>query len=452
MSWSADRWRFHSKEGRFAEIPRIPRIKDLPMDAARPTSWRLSEDEVRRRFAWGVQQGVPYWIWPASSIPDWQSALFEIERVARQTLSSGRCDVPLRGKADDIGIAAYTSGMGPLMGYWISAGLLHAPGATEEVLALHYRHNSIRMERLAEQSSRAVAHLTDGGVKVTVLKGLHTAFTCFPMPGTRPTSDIDLMIPPQDKPAADRILRDLNYRPEHSLTEPAEQFWRHVSSSVVPQSLSYVHQDDPWGIDLHTSANRRYAQGAPVIRFDELIDFVEFGRWPLCQGARTLEPAAAVLFLACHASCHFSNLRMLRLVEMVLVIRESQRLPKWTWNEVVELGLQTKTLASAYPALALAETLAPGTVPENVLWKCKSDAPRAVVHVVANLSPATAHRMVRCSLQERYMWTSSLHGKIKQLLYDVVPLDQPFRSWAKIFKIRIWRILRGRLSLRSSNS
>src|SRR3990170_216555 len=135
-----------------AKVTRIPKVLELQMEAALPTSSRLSEDEVRSRFAWGVQQGVPYWVWPANSIQGWQSALFEIERVARQILSSGRCDVPLRGEADDIGIAAYTSGMGPLLGHWISAGLLQATGATEQVLALHYWHNSIRMHRLAEQS------------------------------------------------------------------------------------------------------------------------------------------------------------------------------------------------------------------------------------------------------------------------------------------------------------
>jgi hypothetical protein len=425
---------------------------ELQMNTAFPAASRLNENEVRSRFAWGVQQGVPYWLWPANSIPDWQSALCEIERVTRQILGSGRCDVPLHGEAEDVGIAAYTSGMGPLLGYWISAGLLDAPQDTEGVLELHYRHNSIRMERLAEQSSRAVAHLTGGGVKVTVLKGMHTAFTCFPTPGTRPTSDIDLMIPPEDKPAADWILRELDYLPERALTEPDEQFWRHVSSSVVPQSLSYVHLDDPWGIDLHTSANRRYARGAPIIRLDDLVGRTASDRWSLCQNARTLPPVANILFLACHAGCHFGNLRILRLVELILAIRQSQDQPGWCWDDLVELGLRTRTLSNAYAALALADTLAPDTVPEHVLLCCRRDTPDAVVQVVAALSPATAHCIRRFSLREHYMWTSSFSGKIIQLFYDIFPADQPFGSWANRLKIRFWRIVRGRVSISSSTS
>lgn len=426
--------------------------ENLEVDGTFPETSRLTEAEVRHRFAQAVQQGTPSWLWPDSSIPEWQSALREIERATRDILDGHRCDGPLRGDAEHMGIAAYTSGMGPLLGYWIDAGLLSAPPATEAMLALHYRHNSLRMLALAERASAAVSRLIDGGVKVTVLKGMDTAFSCFPAPGTRPTSDIDLAIPAEDKAAARETLRELCYLPEHESTEPAEQFWRHVSSSRLPQSLSHVHEDDPWGIDLHTSSNRRYAQGAPLIRFDELAHRSGPGRWPLCRSAHTLDRGAAILFLACHAGCHFSNLRLVRLVELILAIRKAEAEPGWTWNDFVELGRQTETLASAYAALSLAETLSPGTVPQEVLSECRRNAPRAVVRVVAQLSPATAHSMVRCTLRERYMWTSSLRGTIKQLFFDFMPVDQPVRSWATIFKIRFWRILQGRLSISSSSS
>ena len=422
------------------------------MDAIFPATSRLTEGEVRDRFTRAIEQGTPYWLWPATSIPGWQSALFEIARATQQILTAGLPDSPLRGNANDIGLAAYTSGMGPLLGYWLEAGLLRASPITEGVLALHYRHNALRMERLAEHASRAVARLTDCGVKVTVLKGIDTAFSCFPAPGTRPTSDIDLIIPPGHKAAAQRTLRDLGYLPEHESKAPAEQFWRHASSSLLPRSLSHVHQDDPWGIDLHTSANRRYARGAPLIRFDDLIPFSGSGNWMLCQSAHTLDPGAAILFLACHAGCHFSNLRMVRLVELVLAIRRGQRQPTWDWDEVVKLGMQTQTLPSSYSALALTEALAPGTVPENVLAACKRNTPRGVVNVVARFGPATAHCMIRCTLEERYMWTSSFNGRIRQLFFDILPIDQPLSSWTKIIKIRFWRILRGRLSIISSSS
>ena len=243
------------------------------MDADLALASRLSEDEVRSRFAWGVKHATPFWLWPAISIPKWQAALFEIERATRQILSHGRCDDALHGEAEDIGIAAYTSGMGLLLGYWLSTGLLSAPQATEAVLKLHYRHNSARMQRLARQASRAVAQLTAGGVKVTVVKGMHTAFSFFPTPGSRPTSDIDLIIAPEDKAAAQRILRELAYLPEREFTLPDEQFWRHRSLCVVPQSLSLTHWDDPWGIGesklstwIFAIAYRKAMRGAAAVR------------------------------------------------------------------------------------------------------------------------------------------------------------------------------------------
>jgi hypothetical protein len=306
------------------------------------------------------------------------------------------------------------------------------------------------MRRLAKQASRAVAQLTAGGVKVTVVKGMHTAFAHFPTPGTRPTSDIDLIVSPEDKAAAQRMLGNLGYLPEQESSLPAEQFWRHSSSCVMPQSLSFTHWDDPWGIDLHTSANRRYSSGSPIIRFDSLISWEAPDRWQLCQGAHVLPVAANILFLACHAGCEFGSLRILRLVELILIIREAQRREILCWNEVIELGHETTTLPSAYAALKLANDLAPATIPEEVLVQSMKKVPAAVIRVVAGLSPATAQRVVRCGFNERYMWASSLSGKAKQLFYDIVPADHSFREAIRILKIRFWRIARARLTIGSS--
>ena len=373
------------------------------MVAAFPATSRLSEVEVRSRFAWAKRQGAPYWLWPETTVCDWQGALVEIEGLTRQILDGGSCDVTADCRPVAFGIAAYTSGMGPLLGYWQATGLLRGPRAVEEVLELHYRHNSIRMNRLAEQACRTVAHLIERGVDVMVLKGMDTAYSCFPAPGTRPTSDVDLMIPHDQKQAAEQVLRDLGFLAEHASTVPDEQFWRHVSSSKLPGSLSHVHPDDPWGIDLHTSCNRRYGAGAPVIHLDDVIAGAKSDRWALSQEARTLAPAGNILFLACHAGCHFSNLRMVRLVELVFAVRRNHTRTGWSWDEVLELGLQTGTLSSAYAALTLADNLAPGLVPRQVLAHCRKTAPDTVVQVVAGLTPATAHSVRRISLRERYM-------------------------------------------------
>ena len=417
-----------------------------------PATSRLSEIEVLSRFAWAKRQGAPNWLWPETSVLAWQGALIEIESVTRQILHGGRCDVTEDSRPEDFGIAAYTSGMGPLLGHWLSAGSLVAPPGIEEVLALHYSQNRIRMKRLAERACRIVEHLTERGVDVTVLKGMDTAFSFFPTPGTRSTSDIDLLIPPGQKQLAEKCLREMGFLPEHASRVPDEQFWRHVSSPVLPQSLSYVHQDDPWGVDLHTSTNRRYGAGAPIIRLDDLIAKTATDRWSLCRRARTLAPAGNILFLACHAGCHFSNLRMIRLVELVFAIRHDYARREWNWNDVIDLGTQTSTLSSAYAALALADDLAPGIVPASALENCRTKAPGTVVEIVIGLSPATAHCIRRISLRERYMWTSSWYGRIRQLVFDIFPADRPIGWWVELLKIRFWKVVRGRVSIDSLTS
>jgi len=413
---------------------------------------RLSEGEFGERVAWAVRRGVPQWLWPEVTTEAWQEALDSIERVSRAILTSGTAIELLRGEPAAVGVAAYTSGMGPLLGFWLSEGLLKAPKGTAELLEQHYQHNARRMERLADHAARVVTRLIEGGVPVTVMKGMHTAFACFPTLGTRPTSDIDLLIDPSRGAAARQILSELGYSLEYEATLPREQFWRHGSSAVTPQSLTLVHSDDPWGIDLHTSTNRRYAQASAIIRLDELACRLAPEGWILNRRARVMAPAATVLFLACHAGCGFGELRMLRLVELVLFIRQAEQSGAFSWDELVAMGELTATLPHAYAALHFAASLAPGAIPEHVLRQSRRDVPAAALRVIAGLTPATVHGITRCSVKERYMWTRSLSGKIRQLAHDLVPLEMPRSQVLPSLKRRLWRVVRGTLSVEASRS
>jgi hypothetical protein len=409
-----------------------------------------NEAEVRERLAWAIRQGEAHWLWPNVTIEGWQDALWQIETATRQILCEGRAKEPLAGLSRDIGIAAYTSGMGPLLGYWISRGQLAASEESSTLLQLHYRYNASRVEMLAERTLSAGAALAGNGVKVTLLKGMHTAFTCFPAPGTRPMSDIDMMIDPADQPKAAEVLATEGYRPGAKLKLPDEQLWRHEAAADFPRSLSLAHPEDPWGIDLHTSANRRYAPGSPIIRFDDLLRQTTPEAWPLAHDIQVMSPAATVLFLACHAGCGLSNLRMLRLAELVLFIRHAGERDRLSWDAILTLGTQTATLPGAYAALRLSDALAPGTVPHAVLTECEACAPKAVSRVVQCLVPATAHRFLGWSMEERYMWTTSLRGKIGQLIHEIAPTESSFRNQVLFYKRRLFRVLRGRLSFTSS--
>ena len=413
----------------------------------------LTEVEAKRRLAAAVRRGTPSWLWEDVWPGEWQAALDEIAGVTREILATGSSVASLKGAAGPIGIAAYTSGMGPLLGYWIGAGLVDAPADTRELLELHYRHNVRRMETMTNAAREVVSRLAEAGIKVTVLKVMQSASTHFPSPGARPSTDVVLYIAPADKPLAEELLRQLDYTPEAERRLPDERSWRHRLSTTWPQSLSLVHWNDPWDIDVHTSVNRRSAAGAPVIGFDDLIARGAVTYWAVNPSAAALSPPAEILFLAAHAGYTCTNLRLIRLVELALAIRSSRRDGgEGVWREIVELGEETGTLGSAYPALALTEALVPGEIPYDVLENCRGRTPATVVEVIRDLSPATGHRILRCDVRERYMWSTSLWAKIKQLLHDLVPAEQPLGAVWSIYKIRFWRVVRRRLAFRSSSS
>ena len=93
-------------------IPRLP-LDALDLDAA----------EIAARFTWARRRGHPDYLWPDVPPERWRYALEDIERVARKVLRGG--PAPIRWELDPdldakaVGVAAFTSGMGPLLGYWI---------------------------------------------------------------------------------------------------------------------------------------------------------------------------------------------------------------------------------------------------------------------------------------------------------------------------------------------
>lgn len=407
----------------------------------------LTEAQFGERVALASRRGLPQWLWPDVPTDAWHDALAGIERVSREILTSGRAVGPLTGNPEAIGVASYTSGMGPLLGYWLSEEALEAPAPVGSILAQHYRENSLRMERLAARCVQLISGLRAGAIHATVLKGMQTAFTCFPTPGSRPMSDIDLFIDSSDQDAAQRVLRELGYALEAEYTMPKEQLWRHGDSERTPQSLAFVQRDDPWGIDLHTSTNRRYAEGAPIIRLDELVSRVAPERWRLDSHAHVMAAVPEVLFLACHAGCPFGNLRMLRLVELALYIGQAERSGAFSWDEFIEIGELTATLPHAHAALYYTDLLVPGIVPDDVLRRSRVGVPAPALKVIAEFTPATVHGIARCSVTERYMWTPSLSGKVRQLAHDFVPTELPRSMVLPAIKRRIWRVLSGTLSV-----
>ena len=403
----------------------------------------LDQHAVRQRFAAALRAGNPLWLWPETTPEKWQAALFEIDLAARSILSGDPDGASLMGDPGDIGIAAFTSGMGPLLGYWANANLLKAEPAVLQVLELHLSHNRDRMDDLAKVAAAAVEAFGEAGIEVTVLKGMHTAYDYFPVPGTRPASDIDLWIKPSDARAANATLSQLGYL--LNATSFGEQNWKLPDTPAEPRSLSLVHRDGPWSIDLHTTVDCRYSTGAPMIQMDRALRAGERRTWALSPAATVLTGPALVLHLAFHASLGLTSLSMLRLTELVFVIRQLQEADGFSWEEFGELAALTGNPGCTYPALALVNVLAPGTVPDDVVRELQGAAPATVRRVIAPLSPATCQRVTRCSFEERFMWTATLGGWTREITDWLFPAIDP-STLCKIYKMRFWRLVNGTVS------
>ena len=409
--------------------------------APQQDSFDLTPDEVRRRFEWALRQGDPAWLWPEVTVEEWREACDRIADAANAVLTGEEAVLDANPLA--LGIAAYTSGTGPLLGWWIEQGQLRARSEIAALLRTHLAHNRIRSERMIAATRTIVGSLAVGGIEVAVLKGMHTGAVYFPDPATRPASDIDLLVSPADSANAEEALRANGFA--IAGRGSGDSSWRPAGGPVEPRSLSLVHSDDPWSVDLHWSLDVQPSAGARVAKFDRAAPLESKACWPANERARVLEQPLLTLYLAAHASEGLQNLTLVRLVELVLVIRSDVERGSLDWDALLDTGARIDALGLAWPALALTEQLVPGTVPGAVLQRLEASSPPAVRRVVSALTPTTAQRIGGFSIAEHFMWSRGITGRLQQFAADAVPSVSPF-EFARIYGRRIRQLLSGRVS------
>jgi hypothetical protein len=354
--------------------------------------------------------------------------------------------VRLEGDATAIGIAGYTSGMGPLLGYWIEQGVVDASTQAAEVLIRHLRHNRARMAWLTAVASEVVERLTGAGVGVMVTKGVHTAHAYFPEPGTRPLSDIDLRISPEEVCEAERVLTGAGYRPVLVQRNPYKCDWAQAASPTVPRSLSLTHERDPFTLDVHASLNRNFF-GVSVVRLEALLARSPANIWSPCRAAQVPRQPLLLLLLAAHASEGLHGLSLIRLVELTWVIRRDVERGALDWAEAADAAEEVGALRFAYPALALCERLAPGSVPPEILARFGARATPAMRRILDRVTPATAQRLDRLSIEERFMWAGTPVERARRLAYALwpAPAGNSVGELGRIYARRAWRLAQGRV-------
>ena len=400
----------------------------------------MPPEEILARLRRAATRGNPAWLWPDISVERRRAATGQLAAALRRMMNAEAAT--LDGDAPAIGLAAYVSGTGPLLGWGLENGQVTAPREVAAMMRDHWRHNRDRAGRLRRACTAIVGALTSAGIKTVVLKGLHTESDYFPAPGVRPASDIDLLVDHDDRVAAERILWSRGLIP--ASRGRFESSWREANAPAQPASLYLVHRNDPWTIDLHHSLDIEPAPGTPVARLDIGQPMQTERRWADMPAGYALDQPLLALHLAVHAGHGLHNLTLLRLIELTLVIRRDTDSGRLSWLDFAALAAACDAFGYAYPALAFAEQLAPGTIPPEILAGSARAAPRRAVEVVRRLTPATAQRIGRLSLAEHFMWTAGPRGWVRQLAADLVP-KASFKRSLQIYRARGWQLFGGGL-------
>lgn len=400
----------------------------------------LPNIDVDQRFADAMRAGHPDWLWFEVPEARWGEAVATIETVLREMLATGRSDDRLIDDPVALSIACYTSGTGPLLGSWIEQGRLTTTAANAAILRIHLDHNRARMARLTARTSEAVDALSAAGANPIVMKGMHTAHHYFDEPGQRIASDIDLLLRPGELQIAAQVLTDLGYEPRKGSFR--QRSWAKAGSAERPVTLTHVHRDDPWSIDLHESVTRKLAGGSRMADIDALVPIVALDPWRLSRGGAVFPPPLLLVHLLMHASCSFESLTLQRQYEIGLVIRRNGGREAFDWPSFTALCDRADLWPFLYPALCCVERLSPNLFPDRIMTRSRDAAPRTVRKLIEAHSAASAHRVGRWSWAERYMWADGIVPRLRQFLEELGPQEHlSFREIADVWRRRIHRQL-----------
>lgn len=396
--------------------------------------------DVERRFDEAVRAGRPEWLWFEVAEPDWARAVATIETALREVIALGRSDNALFNDPVALSIACYTSGTGPLLGSWIEQGKLTTTRANAEVLSIHLEHNRARMAQLTACTAEAVGALSDGGANPIVLKGMHTAHHYFDEPGQRIASDIDLLLHPDQLPIAAQILTNLGYEPKKGGFR--QRSWAMPDVATQPITLTYVHRDDPWSIDLHNGVTRKLAGGVHMADIDALVPIVALDRWCVSRSGGVFPPPLLLAHLLVHAGFCFQGLTLQRQYEIVLVIRNGDQ-EEFDWPAFTAHCDRADLWPFLYPALRCAELLSPGLIPDPIMLRSRNAAPPPVRKLVESHSAASIHGVARWSWTERYMWADGMLQCVRQFVNELGTQEHVSpQEVVQLWRSRVYRLLR----------
>lgn len=170
--------------------------------------------------------------------------------------------------------------------------------------------------------------------------------------GTRPMSDIDLLVPPGAVDHADRVIRALGYA-------PGVRKARHIAYEPLhaPADRAFgEHEDNPIPIELHTAVTEPLPRRAVDITADLAPHEAPAG----VHGYRS--KAALMRHLLLHTAGNLCT-RNVRLIQLHDLSRLAPQLDSAAWAQALAPTADGRAAWWAVPTLALAARLFPGTLP-----------------------------------------------------------------------------------------
>jgi hypothetical protein len=226
---------------------------------------------------------------------------------------------------------------------------------------------------LSQQIGELQQRFTSAGVPLLILKGPALAWSVYPHPATRPSSDLDVLVLPDTVPAARSLLVELGYACLDRKYDVAREFY--CEELLSPPRQARHHR---W-IELHWELSPVAALGRTAgVRelFERAVritgDGIEF---------EALHPVDALLHRALvNAFHHGRDLRLIWLMDVALLAQQITLLDAWgvlqkrcgVWRArlAVELSLR---LACAWIGLQL-----PAAVADFSAWPQPTPAERHI--------------------------------------------------------------------------
>lgn len=404
-------------------------------------------ETVAARFAAWSASGDRDVLWPQVSPRARATAHRCIRRATQDALGVAGPRPAPRLECDDpaaLGVAAFASGMGPLLGYWVSEGVIQADPDSAAVLRRQFRISCERAALMRRHLDEVLGRFADRAIAATLLKGAHTAGRYFPHVATRPAADIDILVHPAQESAAREALSAAGFLEARRTGHPVRSEWIHRHSPRQVRSLEVEHPDNPWLIDLHTGLERCYFRGRTVAFGRLAFECTEpiAGRRPSVYALA--EPLLSA-FLAVHATYLIRDVRLLPILELVLVVRESTRVGTLRWEALWNLLDATASARFAYPGFELAERLAPGTIDHDFLAALRECGTKRMTRVIDQVDAAGVALLGARSFDDRLIWA---RGAIDHLLIltELLWASDDAATWAaqlQIYRRRL-RLLLGR--------